>query len=171
MKITVCESKGFSCAILVFEVWQRYKVNDTNAKTSIFFVYLLKVSDSYRHCACVLIKADIIFPWLSTCWQISEVHTESNRVVFLRILDFVECFSATLVHSKRNRRSTKMRLFIWNDRRWDIVDENADYDKLNYAVVRKLFIKWLKSVSTSWIKRLTSIQSQTNLFARLFLLV
>lgn len=42
-----------------------------------------------------------------------------------------------------------MRVFIWNDRRWDIVDEKSDYDKFNYAVVRKLFIRWLKSVSMS----------------------
>ena len=41
----------------------------------------------------------------------------------------------------------KNKLFIWNDRRWDVFDEGTEYDMLNYAVVNKLFIRWLKSVS------------------------
>lgn len=62
----------------------------------------------------------------------------------------------------------KKSLFIWNDRRWDIVDEHADYDKLNYAVVRKLFIRWLKSVSKFWFKLSISSQNQINPLAIYF---
>lgn len=42
-----------------------------------------------------------------------------------------------------------MSLFVWNDRRWQYIDENAEYDKDSYAVVRKLFIRWMKNVSQS----------------------
>lgn len=68
---------------------------------------------------------------------------------FFVVMSFCSLFQICpfFVHSKEERKNREMRLFIWNDRRWDIVDEKADYDKLNYAVVRKLFIRWLKSVS------------------------
>lgn len=40
-----------------------------------------------------------------------------------------------------------MNLFVWNDRRWQLIEENDDYDKENYIVIRKLFVRWLKNVS------------------------
>lgn len=43
--------------------------------------------------------------------------------------------------------SNKMHLFIWNDRRWQLIDQKSEYDKENYVVIRKLFVRWLKSVS------------------------
>ncbi|XP_055304260.1 uncharacterized protein LOC129569451 [Sitodiplosis mosellana] len=38
-----------------------------------------------------------------------------------------------------------MNLFVWNDRRWQLVNVNSDYDKENYLVIRKLFVRWLKN--------------------------
>lgn len=39
-----------------------------------------------------------------------------------------------------------MSVFIWNDRDWDFLAKNSEYDKSTYVVVRKLFVQWIEKV-------------------------
>lgn len=32
------------------------------------------------------------------------------------------------------------KLMIWNDRNWDLIDENAEYNE-DFVIVRKLFVR------------------------------
>ncbi|XP_055304261.1 uncharacterized protein LOC129569452 [Sitodiplosis mosellana] len=36
-----------------------------------------------------------------------------------------------------------MKLFLWNDRNWKLVEENMDYDTEDYVVAKKLIVRWL----------------------------
>lgn len=35
-----------------------------------------------------------------------------------------------------------MKLFIWDDRNYQLIEEGDDYDEKNYTVVRKLFVRY-----------------------------
>lgn len=37
-----------------------------------------------------------------------------------------------------------MKLFIWNDKKWDLIEANAKYES-DFVVVRKLFVQLLVS--------------------------
>ncbi|XP_055304271.1 uncharacterized protein LOC129569460 [Sitodiplosis mosellana] len=37
-----------------------------------------------------------------------------------------------------------MKLFIWNDYEWRLIEASDDYDKENFYIVRKLFVQWPK---------------------------
>lgn len=81
--------------------------------------------------------------------------TKSQIVFLFLTLNFRCCFFRFChvfkwFYIQRKKTQKKMRLFIWNDRRWDLIDEKSEYDKVNYAVVRKLFVRWLKSVGIFW---------------------
>lgn len=45
----------------------------------------------------------------------------------------------------------KDSLFIWNDRKWKLIEHDAEYDDTNYFVIRKLFVRWQHFVSQSII--------------------
>ncbi|XP_055326280.1 uncharacterized protein LOC129580110 [Sitodiplosis mosellana] len=47
-----------------------------------------------------------------------------------------------------------MSLFIWNDQDWKLVDVRMKFDKDVYAVVRKLFVQWVKKSNTANTKDL-----------------
>lgn len=40
-----------------------------------------------------------------------------------------------------------MKLFLWNDHNWKLVDENMDDDSEDYVVAKKLIVRWLINVS------------------------
>lgn len=44
-----------------------------------------------------------------------------------------------------------MKLFIWNDKKFDFIEETVQFPVEDYAVVRKLFIRLLVDVSTPFL--------------------
>ncbi|XP_031618988.1 uncharacterized protein LOC116338072 [Contarinia nasturtii] len=44
--------------------------------------------------------------------------------------------------SQSTTLSSAMKLFLWNDRNWKIVDENTDYDTEDYVIARNIFVRW-----------------------------
>lgn len=40
-----------------------------------------------------------------------------------------------------------MGLFIFDDKSWKYVENCVEYDTNNFAIARKLFVKWMQPVS------------------------
>lgn len=42
-----------------------------------------------------------------------------------------------------------MKLFIWDDYNWKLIEPTEEYNKNEYFIVRKLFVQWPKEVCVS----------------------
>lgn len=43
---------------------------------------------------------------------------------------------------KKDTEKGKMKLFIWDDRNYRLIEEGDKYDEKNFCIVRKLFVRY-----------------------------